>query len=345
MAAAGQLISAVAHDLRAPLNAIREAAARLRVERDGSGEAEIASEAERGLQIVTHLLSFARLERSDARAVNLHELVNDVMEAREPEWLRKGLHVENMLPVTPVEVFVDESELEQVVLSLLIHVEHTVENYTGKRVRVSSRVLGTRVQIAVDFEGPSEVSSTPDEPAPGDAFSLPVCQAITQSHGGDIRLFQTPQGGFRYELELPIHHAPIPAEVASTAPSRHASRVLTAILIEPDAPLQRRLLAMLSVRGHRAIPVDTAEEAADMVQRMPFDVIFCTVRLPGLSWIEFYKRVRRRISAFVVLTEDHDADARGVLKEGAGFILCKPIEEKELDGVLAEVEAKNGARH
>jgi hypothetical protein len=47
----------------------------------------------------------------------------------------------------------------------------------------------------------------------------------------------------------------------------------------------------------------------------------------------------------VVLTEDHDADARGVLKEGAGFILCKPIEEKELDGVLAAVEAKNGARH
>ena len=54
-------------------------------------KAEITAEAERGLQIVTHLLSFARLERSEARAVNLHELVSGVMEAREPEWLRKGV--------------------------------------------------------------------------------------------------------------------------------------------------------------------------------------------------------------------------------------------------------------
>ncbi|HYI95296.1 MAG TPA: response regulator [Bryobacteraceae bacterium] len=345
MAAAGQLISAVAHDLRAPLNAIREAATRIRGERNGNEEMEITAEAERGLQIVTHLLSFARLERSEARAVNLHELVTGVMEAREPEWLRKGLHVENTLPVTPVEVFVDESELEQVVLSLLIQVEHTVENYAGNRVRVSSRVLGTRVQIAIDFEGPAEVSDTPDEPTPGDAFSLPVCQAIAQSHGGDIRLFQTPQGGYRYELELPVHHAPLPTEVSIAPPSRHASRVLTVILIEPDAPLQRRLLAMLSVRGHRAIPVDSAEEAVDMVQRMPFDVIFCTVRLPGLSWIEFYKRVRRRISVFVALTENYDTDAGGVLKDGAGFVLCKPIEESELDGVLADVEARHGSRH
>ena len=119
--------------------------------------------------------------------------------------------------------------------------------------------------------------------------------------------------------------------------------MLTAILIEPDAPLQRKLLAMLSVRGHRAIPVDSPEEAADMVQRMPFDVIFCTVRLPGLSWIEFYKRVRRRISVFVALAEVHD-DAGGILKDGAGFILRKPIEESELDGVLADVEARQGSK-
>ena len=113
------------------------------------------------------------MERSEARAVNLHELVSGVMEAREPEWLRKGLHVENTLPVTPVEVFVDESEVEQVVLSLLIHVEHAVENYAGQACSCQQPCPGDRVQIAVDFEGPSEVSETPDEPTSGDSFSLP----------------------------------------------------------------------------------------------------------------------------------------------------------------------------
>jgi CheY-like chemotaxis protein len=116
------------------------------------------------------------------------------------------------------------------------------------------------------------------------------------------------------------------------------------MLVEPDAAVQRKLLALLSLRGHRAVPVDNAEEAADMVQRMPFDVVFCTIRLPGLTWVEFYKRVRRRIQAFVLLTESYDSAAGGVLKDGSGFILRKPLEEKELDSVLADVEMRHSAR-
>jgi CheY-like chemotaxis protein len=341
MAAAGQLISGVAHDLRAPLQAIREVADRMRAGRNGGEEAGIALEADRGLQIVNHLLSFAKMEQSEARAVNLHELVSGVMEAREPEWRRKGIVAENALPVSPIEVYADESELEQVFLSLLIHVEHAVQEQPSKTVRVSSRVLGARVQIAIDFSSPA-VPSVIQEPTSGDSFGLRVCQAIAQSHGGDIRLFETSEGGFRYELELPVHRARVPSEIPAE-PSRRASRVLTTMLIEPDAAVQRKLLAMLSVRGHRAIPVDNAEEAADMVQRMPFDVVFCTIRLPGLTWIEFFKRVRRRIQAFVLLTESYDSGVGGILKDGTGFILRKPLEEKELDTVLSNVETRHGA--
>jgi signal transduction histidine kinase/CheY-like chemotaxis protein len=343
MAAAGQLISGVAHDLRAPLQAIREVATRMQSGANGDGdEAGIASEADRGLQIVNHLLSFAKMEQSEARPVNLHQLVSGVIEAREPEWKRKGILAENALPLSPIEVYADESELEQVFLSLLIHAEHAVQDQAAKNVRVSSRVLGARVQIAIDFSSPTVIPSALQEPTSGDSFGLRVCQAIAQSHGGDIRLIETSEGGFRYELELPVHRARVPAE-APTEPSRHASRVLTTMLIEPDAAVQRKLLAMLSVRGHRAIPVDNAEEAADMVQRMPFDVIFCTIRLPGLTWIEFFKRVRRRIQAFVLLTESYDSGAGGILKDGTGFVLRKPLEEKELDEVLSDVEARHGA--
>jgi signal transduction histidine kinase len=342
MAAAGQLISAVAHDLRAPLNAIRERADRLSKQTGGSDESSIAYEAERGLQIVNHLLSFARIERSEARAVNLHEVVNGVIEAREPEWRRKVLRLENNIPVTPVEVFADESELEQVMLSLLIHVEHAVQDRTGEAVRVNSRVLGSRVQITIDFSNSAQLPIASEESTSGDSFGLRVCQAIAQSHGGDIRFFETSPTGYRYEFELPVYHAPLPTDTA-IAPSRNASRVLTAILIEPDAAEQRRLLALLSARGHRIVPADGAEEAADLAQRMPFDAIFCSVRLPGLSWIEFFKRVRRRVSGFILLTESTDSDTGGLLKDGGGFVLRKPLEESELDSVLAEIETRHGA--
>ena len=340
MAAAGQLISAVAYDLRAPLNEIRSSAERLYRLRGGPEELQITAETDRGLQIVNHLLAFARMERAEARAINLHHLVSNIVDVREPEWQRKHIALENTLPLSPVEVFADESELEQVILSLLVHVEHALEQHPGRTARMSSRVLGNRVQISIDFSGTME--NYFDDHSSGDSFSLRVCQAIAQSHGGDIRLFETQRGSQRYELELPVHHAPFGPEPVSE-PSRRASRVLTTILIEPDAQTQRRLLALLSVRGHRAIPVDNADEAADMVQRLTFDVVFCTVRLPGLSWTEFYRRVRRRIVAFVLLAEDYDADNTGTLKEGVGFVLRKPIEEAELDNVLVEVESRHNA--
>ena len=41
---------------------------------------------------------------------------------------------ENALPVSPIEVYADESELEQVFLSLLIHVEHAVQDQSTKNV-------------------------------------------------------------------------------------------------------------------------------------------------------------------------------------------------------------------
>ena len=341
MAAAGQFISGVAHDLRAPLTAIRDAAVELRARRGEPSECLIASEADRGLQIVNHLLSFARMERSEAKAVNVHQLVSTVMEAREPEWRRKGIGLENAIPVSPVEVFADESELEQVVLSLLIHVEHAVENHAGKSVRLSSRVLGSRIQVSIDFAGPAGMEELQDGPAAADSFGLRVCQAIVQSHGGDIRLFQTLQTTFRYELELPVHHTPAPQE-APQEPIRRPKRVLTVILVDQDASVQRKLLAMMSLRGHRAIPVERPEEAADMVQRMSFDVVFCANRLPGLSWVEFFRRVRRRVGAFVLVTDDYDRDTTVILKDDGGFVIGKPLEQDQLEQVLSEVESRTG---
>jgi signal transduction histidine kinase/CheY-like chemotaxis protein len=347
MAAAGQLISGVAHDLREPLNSIRTSAERLVGTTDESTAKpllfSIGAEADRGLQIVNHLLAFARMERAEARSLNLHQLVSNVVEAREAEWRRKRIELENAIPMLPVDVFVEEGEIEQVFLSLLVHVEHAVQNQPRKHVRLTSRVLGSRVQVSVDFPRTTILAATEDEPTTEDSFSLRVCQAIAQSHGGSIRLYVTAYDTLRYELELPVYHPPTPTQPAPE-PIRRPSRVITAILVEPDAGVQRKLLAMLSARGHRAIPIDSPDEAADLIQRMPFDVVFCTTRLPGLNWMEFHRRIRRKIAAFVLLSDSRESDSGSLLQDGAGFILHKPLEESELETVLAEVESPKGLK-
>jgi CheY-like chemotaxis protein len=47
---------------------------------------------------------------------------------------------------------------------------------------------------------------------------------------------------------------------------------------------------MLTSRGYRVVPVSTSAIAADLAQRLHFDIVFCSIRLPGLNWMELSER-------------------------------------------------------
>ena len=107
--------------------------------------------------------------------------------------------------------------------------------------------------------------------------------------------------------------------------------------------LDQAIDAFLAARGHRGIPATTAEDAADLVQRMQFDVIFCASRLPGLTWLELYHRIRRRIGAFALLSDTWDGEAAQTLGQGEGKVLTRPVADRDLDDFLGFVEVRLAA--
>lgn len=343
MAAAGQLISGVADDLRSPLTAILNT-----VERtlhgsasplDGSPFREIAREAKHGVDLVHHLLEFSGKETSDPVPVNIHEVVSTIAELRSQVWNLKGIKGEHQLPVFPVQVLANQSQLEQVFLNLIVQAEQDLLSEAEKCIRITSRVLGAHVQIALEVSSGSSPLQSSAENGTADTFSWKVSRAIVESHRGELTLTSS-TGGYRIVVDLPIHQ-PVAFPVESFGHSSLHDRALTAILVEPDLVSHRSLLLMMSARGHRVIPVDSAEQAADMVQRMRFDILFASVRLPGLSWVQLFRRVRRRVGAFVLLTEPSDADGKRLLQSPEGHVLCKPVDARDLDALLAAAQGSN----
>ena len=75
---------------------------------------------------------------------------------------------------------------------------------------------------------------------------------------------------------------------------------------EPEA--ERRLVAMLSALGHRVVPVPSIAEAVDLTRRLRFEVVFCPARPPADQWVEFFREVRHRIGAIVLVTDGDDDD-------------------------------------
>ncbi|MDZ4802873.1 MAG: histidine kinase dimerization/phospho-acceptor domain-containing protein [Bryobacteraceae bacterium] len=341
MAAAGQLISGVAADLRTPLANVERVSARLL---EGAspiqkaGLHDIASEAQRGLDLVDHLLSFSNMEKREPKPLDVHGMLARMLEMRREDMERREIIVDSHIPVAPVEVWADQAQLEQALLTTLVHAEEAATASADRTVRVASRITGSKVQItftsAVSMDEPG--LSAPDL---ADYFGFPVAQAILQSHGGDLRTVQIDRTHSRLELELPVL-APSAAAGAPARRSDRPARVMTALVVEPDVLAQRKLVTMLSSRGHRAIPVSNAEEAAEVVQRIQFDLMFCSTRLPGLNWVELYQRVRRRIGVFALLTEGFDPEASQTFGTGEGHVLAKPVEDRELDHVLGVAEVR-----
>ena len=120
---------------------------------------------------------------------------------------------------------------------------------------------------------------------------------------------------------------------------------MTALIVETDQITQRQLLVLLSERGHRAIPVTTADEALDLVQRISFDLVFCSTRVTGLTWLELFARIRRKVGTFALLTDGYDPESPAAFSDGDGQILPKPVQERDLEKLLGIAEVRWTVAH
>jgi CheY-like chemotaxis protein len=94
------------------------------------------------------------------------------------------------------------------------------------------------------------------------------------------------------------------------------------------------LVLLLAERGHRVVPVASAEEAVDLAHRMDFNILFASVQLPGINWLTLFDKVRPLVDGFVLMTDTFDPP----LADKLGHILHRPVTAAALDRVMAALE-------
>lgn len=342
LAATGQLISGVANELRSPLESILGISKKLLVQpAEATGERDMQvlfAEAQRAAEIVARLVSFGRVEESEAKPVEINGLLTSLMQFREREWKTLGIDVKVRVGREPLYTTGAQGQLEQVFLNVLVHAEQCILEAAEKNISIDASAVGRRLMVEISYSVKnSELSADPlsGRNEEGSALGLGVSRGVVQNHGGDIRFVKPSQRQCRFEVDLPLATAP---ESRSADGIRQRARRYTTMVVEPDAAMCRQLVAALSARNHRVVPVISAEEGVDLVQRVRFDAVMCSMRLPGLNWVEFFERVREQAGAFVLLTEGYDPALSRTFSGAEGFVLSKPLNETELDKLLSEVE-------
>ncbi len=337
LAATGQLISGVAAELRAPLDTILALSTSLAATQSGGFGRDLralSAEARHASEIVSRLVSFARPEDSAAKPIEVNELLGRLLEFRQPEWKKQGLHVHSRLSADLIFVHGAQGQLEQVFLNLLVHAEQCAEQWSHvseKSISIATSLIARRILVEIAFPVAANGQDTLADDAEGGlsaAAGLAVCRGILQTHGGEI-YYRTKGATAKFEVELPVEITRTTA--ASREPAKRL-RPITALVVDPDVSAQRLLVVLLSNRAHRAVPVSSSQEAVDLVQRLRFDCVFFAASPANPNWMDMFERIRVHTAAIVLVTDGFDPELH---RSGSEHLaLARPVQDADLDEVL-----------
>jgi CheY-like chemotaxis protein len=222
-----------------------------------------------------------------------------------------------------------------VFLNLLVHTEQSLALSEQKTLTIRTSVLARRLLVEISFSAPTEARK-PEETA----AVLGVTRSVIAGHGGEVRLIEKSGAEPRFEIDLPaqVKERMAPQFHAAPAPVRESGRQMTALVIEPEEAAHRQLLALLSARGYRVVPVENSDTGLDLAQRLRFDAAFCSLHAPGLNWVELSERMQSRVGGFVLLSDGYDAELSADFEGENRFVLPKPVQEGDLERILKSLE-------
>jgi len=227
MASLGTLSSGIAHEFNNILGALIGHVS-LALEAKDPKEMEEALNialmaSEKACHIVARLQDFAKKRSEDHALFNINDAIKNTLRLIERDLLNYHIKVEKKLGLKAM-VKGSSSQMEQVILNLLINSKHAMEN-GGGTITISTSINSGQVAIHISDTGQGmsdEVKDRIFEPffttkgvvgmgksfgsqdIDGTGLGLSVSLGIVEDHGGRIKLVETSNKGTTFEIILPL---------------------------------------------------------------------------------------------------------------------------------------------
>jgi signal transduction histidine kinase/BarA-like signal transduction histidine kinase len=351
MAALGQTISGVAHELNNPLATILSWAERLADKpleaTTKRGIEVIVAEADRAARIVRNLLTLARKRQSTRTMIDVNQVVTETMALRAYEHQRTNIAVVTALAAGLPEVFADGHQIQQVLLNLIINAEQAMLTANGRGslvVRTWHDVERQLVALEVSDDGPGvpvdmrtkifDPFFTTKGVGEGTGLGLTVAYAIVQEHNGQIRVDSHPGRGVSFIVELPVGSAEATARpLRPMPPSMQAVRGASVLIVEDERALATAVGDALLDAGLQVDYAGDGQEAITRVRKKTYDAIVCDLKMPQVDGMTLYRAIASDVPALsrrIIFVTGDVADAERFLEDTGCRWLAKPFRLADL---------------
>jgi two-component system NtrC family sensor kinase len=374
LAAMGQMLAGVAHELNNPLTAILGVTELLR-EREGADDATKRQldlthrQARRAARIVQNLLEFSRPASPHKKALDVNGLLERTLQLHEHSLRRNNIEVEYRPQLGLPGVIGDANQLIQVFLNLVTNAEQAIREVRDSgRIQIRLASNAKRLTITVQDDGvgirPEALPRifdpfyTTKRPGGGTGLGLSICMSIIREHGGNIEAESLPAGGSAFTVYLPIAVAnspeplPAPADIQdvpreAVRPAAEPLKDRTVLVLDDEESIRMLLDEGLSVQGLQVDCVATVDEALTQLKRSAYDVLLCDLHLSsGGSAVDGRDAARRILEAagtqkpaVIFMTGDLVEDGEDTAKRDLSFCLQKPFRISEVLAILRDVLA------
>jgi PAS domain S-box-containing protein len=372
LAALGQLVSGVAHELNNPLAAILHFAEDLlddeRTTADLEALSVIRDQARRSRSIVRDLSSFVRSRDYSRERVRLTDALATSVRGLQPAVDDLGARLIVDLPASEAVGTTDRAGLQQIVTNLVVNAAQA--SGRGGAVSLRAAIADHELSIIVEDSGPGIPPAAMDhifEPffttkplGEGTGLGLSVTLGIVQHMGGRITAENRLAGdwgsvgvggGARFTVTLPIDVDGAPANdeiVESVTPA--ASLPATAgqsprVLIIDDEPSIRAALRRFFTR--RGWLVDEAEDGSEglvslLATRSNYAVVISDLKMPGCSGVELHDHIAgvapELLDRIVFSTGDvASREAAAFVQRTRCTVVQKPFELRALESIVTRM--------
>jgi PAS domain S-box-containing protein len=356
LAAVGQLISGVAHELNNPLTAILGYSQLL----SSSGEVgpqalgyseKLYKQAMRTHRIVQNLLSFARQHKPERVPVRLNSILEDTLALRDYDLRMSQIRVHLELATELPEVPADPHQLQQVFLNLINNaVDAILESGSEGDLWVRTGVQANQAFVEFVDSGPGvkdpsrvfDPFYTTKPVGKGTGLGLSICYGIITEHGGRIHVQSTAGSGAAFRIELPLRSAvqALRNVGEATSPITKGARIL---VIDANESVLETVAQLLSAKDHFVTISKSMEEARRLITGQEFELVVVDWQMVYRNESSLAKQDKpfegHGLGPYVLWTTTVSPSENGsskILPPDAA-ILQKPFQPAEL---YAAVEAK-----